>query len=99
MASAGDTGDGRETSLKVRRKPRQAELRRPMCIDRSGGLRNGPYFWNQRVEGYDGIYIVVGFGNFSEILNFRIYFLFKNNSRKILKSYLSHEKSQKLEKF
>jgi hypothetical protein len=99
MASAGDAGDGRETSPKVCWKPRQAELRRPICVDRSGGSRNGPYFWNQRVEGYASIYIVVWFGNFSKFLNFGIYFLFKNNSRKILKSYLSHEKSQKLEKF
>jgi hypothetical protein len=35
---------------------------------------------------------------FSKFLNFKIYFLFKNNFRKFLKSYLSHEKSQKLEK-
>ena len=49
-------------------------------------------------ETYDGIYIVVGFGNVSEFLNFGIYFLLKNNFRKFLKSYLSHEKSQKIEK-
>jgi hypothetical protein len=30
------------------------------------------YFWNQGVEGYAGIYIVVEFGNFSEFLNFGI---------------------------
>jgi hypothetical protein len=46
-----------------------------------------------------GIYIGVGFRKFSEFLNFRIYFLFfLKNSRKILKSYLSHKKSRKLEK-
>ena len=33
-----------------------------------------------------------------EFLNFGIYFLFKNNFTKFLKPYLSHEKSQKLEK-
>jgi hypothetical protein len=38
------------------------ELRRLICEATSGGLGNGPYFWNQRVEGYAGIY--------------RIYFLF-----------------------
>jgi hypothetical protein len=41
---------------------------------------------------------VLGFENLLEFLDFRIDFLFKNNFRKILKSYLSHEKSQKLEK-
>ena len=56
------------------------------------------YFWNPCVERNIGIYIVLGFGKVSEFLNFGIYFLFKNNSRKFLKSYLSHEKSQKLEK-
>jgi len=57
------------------------------------------YFWNPCVERNSDIYIILGFGKFSEFLNFGIYFLFKNNSRKFLKSYLSHEKSQKLEKF
>jgi hypothetical protein len=52
------------------------ELRRLICEATSGGLGNGPYFWNQRVEGYADIYIVLGFGNFLEFLNFRIYFLF-----------------------
>jgi len=56
------------------------------------------YFWNPCVESNTGIYIVLGFGKVSEFLNFGIYFLFKNNSRKFLKSYLSHQKSQKLEK-
>jgi len=56
------------------------------------------YFWNPYVERNTGIYIVLGFGKVSEFLNFGIYFLFKNNSRKFLKSYLSHEKSQKLKK-
>jgi hypothetical protein len=50
------------------------ELRRPICEATSGGLGNGPYFWNQCVEGYAGIYIVLGFGNFLEFLNFGIYF-------------------------
>ena len=57
------------------------------------------YFWNPCIERNTGIYIVLGFGKVLEFLNFKIYFLFKNNSRKFLKSYLSHEKSQKLEKF
>jgi hypothetical protein len=74
------------------------KLRRPICVDRSGGSGKRSYFWNQRVEGYAGIYIVVGFGNVLEFLNFEIYFLYKNNSRKFMKSYLNHEKSQKLEK-
>ena len=56
------------------------------------------YFWNPCVERNTSIYIVLGFGKVSEFLNFGIYFLFKNNSKKFLKSYLSHEKSQKLEK-
>ena len=56
------------------------------------------YFWNPYVERNIGIYIVLGFEKVSEFLNFRIYFLFKNKSRKFLKSYLSHEKSQKLVK-
>jgi len=56
------------------------------------------YFWNPCVERNTGIYIVLGFGKVSEFLNFGIYFLFKNNSRKFLKSYLSHQKSQKLDK-
>ena len=56
------------------------------------------YFWNPCVERNTGIYIVLGFGKVSEFLNFGIYFQFKNNSRKFLKSYLRHEKSQKLEK-
>jgi len=56
------------------------------------------YFWNPCVERNTGIYIVLGFGKVSEFLNFEIYFVFKNNSRKFLKSYLSHEKSQKLNK-
>ena len=43
-------------------------------------------------------YIFLGFRKVSEFLNFGIYFLFKNNFRKFLKSYLSHEKSQKLDK-
>ena len=63
-----------------------------------GGCGNALYFWNPCVERNTGIYIVLGFGKVSEFLNFGIYFLFKNNSRKFLKSYLSHEKSQKLEK-
>jgi hypothetical protein len=42
------------------------------------------------------MYLYIGFGNVSKIINFGIYFLFKNNSRKYLKSYLSHEKSQKI---
>ena len=56
------------------------------------------YFWNPYVERNTGIYIVLGFGKVSEFLNFGIYFLFKNNSKKFLKSYLSREKSLKLEK-
>ena len=56
------------------------------------------YFWNHCVKRNTGIYIVLGFGKVLELLNFAIYSLFKNNSRKFLKSYLSHEKSQKLEK-
>jgi len=56
------------------------------------------YLWNPYVDRNTGIYIVLGFGKVLEFLNFKIYFLFKNNSRKFLKSYLSHEKSQKLVK-
>jgi hypothetical protein len=41
---AGDAGDGRKRSPKVHRKPRQIELRCPICVDRSSGSRNGPYF-------------------------------------------------------
>ena len=33
-----------------------------------------------------------------KFLNFGIYFLFKNNSRKFLKSYLRHENHRNLEK-
>jgi hypothetical protein len=78
---------------RVRKKPSFSKLRRLICVDRSGGSGKQSYFWNQQVEGYSGIYIVVGFGNVSEFLNFEIYFLFKNNSRKFMKSYLNHKKS------
>ena len=56
------------------------------------------YFWNHCVKRNTTVYIVLGFRRVSEFLNFGIYFLFKNNSRKFLKSYLSHQKSQKLDK-
>jgi len=32
--------------------------------DRSGGWKNGSYFWNQHVEGYASIYIYTGFRDF-----------------------------------
>ena len=54
-----------------------------------GGYENGLYFWYPCVKRNTGTYIVLGFGKVSEFLNFGIYFL---------KSYLSHEKSQKIEK-
>ena len=63
---------------RVRRKPSFFELRRPICGDRSGGSRNGLYFWNQGVEGYAGIYTHTheGLGDFGKrdilgIIDFR----------------------------
>jgi hypothetical protein len=61
---AGDVRGGRKSSPKVRRKPSYGELRRPICGATFGGSKNGLYFWNHRIEGYAGIYIVVGFGYF-----------------------------------
>ena len=56
--SVEDAGDGRKRSPKVRWKPSYGELRRPICGATSGGSKNGLYFWNPRIEGYAGIYIV-----------------------------------------
>jgi hypothetical protein len=56
---------------KVRRK-RDPKLRRWICGATNGGSKKGLYFWNQRVEGYAGIYIGLGFGKVSEFLNFGI---------------------------
>jgi hypothetical protein len=70
--SAVDAGDGQKTSPKVRRKPRQAELRYPICVDRTGGSRNGPYFWNQRIKENTGIYIGLGFKIFGNTTYFII---------------------------
>jgi hypothetical protein len=48
------------------------ELRREMEGATSGGSRWGFRMLNQHVEENTGIYIVVGFGNFLEFLNFGI---------------------------
>jgi len=61
---AGDVRGDRKSSPKVRRKPSCGELRRPICEATSGGSKNGLYFWNPRIEGYAGIYIGLGFGDF-----------------------------------
>ena len=84
------------------------EVRRKPSLFRTSASDLGGYGWRLRKrvvlletlcrEEHRHIYIVLLFGKVSKFLNFGIYFLFKNNSRKFLKSYLSHEKSQKLEK-
>ena len=56
----------RKSSPKVRRKPSCAKLQRLICGATSGGSKNRLYFWNPRVEGYAGIYIYIGFGNFGK---------------------------------
>jgi hypothetical protein len=38
----------------------------------SGGSRKGLYFWNQRVEGYAGIFISLGFWIFGKTRYFII---------------------------
>jgi hypothetical protein len=78
----GDKRDGRKSPPKVRRKPSFSKLRRPIYGATNSDSENRPYFWNQRVESYAGIYILLRFGNFLEFLNFRIYFLFNDNFRK-----------------
>ena len=57
---------GHKSSPEVRRKPSCGELRRPICGATSGGSKNRLYFWNPRLEGYAGIYIYIGFGNFGK---------------------------------
>ena len=59
---AGDEKRDRKSSPKVRRKFVGALNFETSALDHtSGGSRNGPYFRIQRVEGYAGIYIVLGF--------------------------------------
>jgi hypothetical protein len=56
-----------------------------MCGATKGGSGKRSYFWNQRFEGYAGIYIGLGFGKVSKIINFGIFinsFSVKKNPRK-----------------
>ena len=74
---------------KVRRK-RDPKLRRWICGATNGGSGKLSYFWNQRIEGYAGIYIGLGFGKVSKIINFGIFinsFSVKKKSQKKLKSF------------
>jgi len=70
---AGAVRGGRKSSPKVRRKPSCGELRRLICGATSGGSKNRSYFSNQHVEGYAGIYIGLGLGDFRNLRHFRNY--------------------------
>jgi hypothetical protein len=74
---AGDEKRARKSSPNLCRKfvgshAVHNELRREMEGAMSGGSSWGFQIWNQHAEENTDIYIVVGFGNFSEFLNFEI---------------------------
>ena len=72
---AGDAGDGRKRRTfagKVRREL-DLKLRRWIYGATNGGSRKRSYFCNQRAEGYAGIYIGLGFGKISKIINYEIF--------------------------
>jgi hypothetical protein len=54
-------GLGRKARRAIRRNASSGVLRRPICHDASDGSQNGPYYWEQHIEGFPGIYIVLGF--------------------------------------